>query len=478
MKYDDAETYYLNFADDKLSCEAGSTHIGMFMAWIIIHDLVCEEESAEEIEKVKSREMTGREFVVECWDCKLLDDALNDEGNEFTAWYYESQYANDYRNAFEVSGEIDEFCSVEDTWCNFDRIAPVLNQRFKEWKQGTAHHTLGVMYLKGEGVPMNPVVAYALFNLAANCRYSDSIAARKQVAQSLSKRAINEARSLGVAMVVSGKVCDSIDEYLSHSLPEAEMYAPGRFPGESDTQYAERLQPLAEKGDPDAQIRLGEIYRTSFVVRRSLTTALKWFRLAAESGSTEAQYKLAGMFEHGHGTPQDYVNAAKWFRQAADNGHVEACFRVGWFQERGWGVDRNAEEAMARYIQAANAGSAGAQLWLSVVYSSGKIVPKDEKESARWERLAAAQGIPTAIGGLAMQYFGGRLVPKSMLIAYALRRLARILNPTDERDTILQVTGERLTAEERETADILLMELAKPDNLLPALERASSEIAP
>jgi TPR repeat protein len=110
------------------------------------------------------------------------------------------------------------------------------------------------------------------------------------------------------------------------------------------------------------------------------------------------------------------------------------------------------------------------------VYSSGKIVPKDEKESARWERLAAAQGIPTAIGGLAMQYFGGRLVPKSMLIAYALRRLARILNPTDERDTILQVTGERLTAEERETADLLLIELAKPDNLLPALERASSEI--
>lgn len=351
-------------------------------------------------------------------------------------------------------------------------------RKLSEKKNGAAQHSLAVMYLNGEGVAMNPVIAYALFNLAANCHYSHSIAARKQVAQSLSKRAIQEARSLSVKMFISGKVGDIIDEYLSHSLPESEIYAPGRLPGETDTHYAKRLKRLAEKGDPESQIQLGEIYRTSFVVRRSLTTALKWFRLAAECGSAEAQFKLGDMLKDGHGTRQNYAEAIKWFLLAADSGHVEACFRVGWFQERGWGVNKNIDEAMARYIHAAEAGSAGAQMWLATVYLSGKIVPKDEQESARWERLAAAQAVPTSIRGLAMHYFGGRLAPKSMLITYSLRRLASILNPTDERDTIFEMAGERLTADERKRADLLVIELAKPDNFLPALERASSKITP
>ena len=74
-----------------------------------------------------------------------------------------------------------------------------------------------------------------------------------------------------------------------------------------------------------------------------------------------------------------------------------------------------------------------------------------------------------------MHYFGGRLASKNMLIAHALRRLAAILSPTGEKDTILEVTAERMTAEERKAADTLVVELAKPGNFLSALARASSE---
>ena len=76
-----------------------------------------------------------------------------------------------------------------------------------------------------------------------------------------------------------------------------------------------------------------------------------------------------------------------------------------------------------------------------------------------------------------MHYFGGRLAPKSMLIAHALRRLAGILSPTGEKDTILEVTDARMTPEERKAADALVVELAKPGNLLSALECASPGIA-
>ncbi len=252
-------------------------------------------------------------------------------------------------------------------------------RRLVEQGNGAAQHALGVMYLNGEEVPRNPVVAYALFNLAANGGYANSVSARKQAAQSMSKRAVSEARGLSVTMVISGGVIDHIEEYLSRSLPEAEMYEAGRLPGESDTHYAKRLKPLAEQGDPEAQIRLGEIYRVSFVVRRSPTTALKWFRQAAENGSAEAQFKLGDMLKDGQGTRQDYAEALRWYRQAAGQGHVEAGFRVGWFQERGWGCERNIEAALARYVDAANAGSAGRRCGFPSCIQTARSCPRTKR---------------------------------------------------------------------------------------------------
>ena len=142
MKYDDAEIYFLNFENDDLPNEVGATHIGMFMAWLIIHNLVSEdlqEEAAEEIEKVKSREITGRDFVVDICDCKLFDEELNEEGNGFDIWYYEKNYIEDYCQVFEITGDATvEFCSVEDNWENFDKLAPVLDKRFEDWKKACA----------------------------------------------------------------------------------------------------------------------------------------------------------------------------------------------------------------------------------------------------------------------------------------------------------------------------------------------------
>jgi hypothetical protein len=142
MKYDDAEIYFMHFENDDLPNEAGATHIGMFMAWAIIHNLVSEdfqEEAAEEIEKVKSREITGRDLVVDVCDCKLLDEELNEEGNEFATWYYETKYIKDYYQVFEITGDTTvKFCSVEDKWENFDKLAPVLDKRFDEWKKACA----------------------------------------------------------------------------------------------------------------------------------------------------------------------------------------------------------------------------------------------------------------------------------------------------------------------------------------------------
>jgi hypothetical protein len=139
LKYDDAEIYFLNFETDALPNEAGATHIGMFMAWMILHELISEEHRkyhGDALAAVKARTMTGPTFVIDQLDCKLLDGDLSEAGNAFAAAYYESQYVRDYMDTFGVDDSTaDYFCSVEDSWENFDKLARIIDRRFDEWKK-------------------------------------------------------------------------------------------------------------------------------------------------------------------------------------------------------------------------------------------------------------------------------------------------------------------------------------------------------
>jgi hypothetical protein len=134
MKYDDASWHYGGDFPSELPHEAGATHIGMFLAWALTRDLVGAlhvEESQEAVEEVRSRRMTGAEFLISQCDEKLTDEDLSDLGNEFARQYYEETYFDDYCAEFE---EADTAYHVEDTWENFERLALVIDRRFAEWQ--------------------------------------------------------------------------------------------------------------------------------------------------------------------------------------------------------------------------------------------------------------------------------------------------------------------------------------------------------
>jgi TPR repeat protein len=73
------------------------------------------------------------------------------------------------------------------------------------------------------------------------------------------------------------------------------------------------LQPLAEKGDPEAQINLGNMYFDGNGVPQDNAESVKWYLLAAGQGSADAQIALGFLYEYGEAVPQDYVQAHKWF---------------------------------------------------------------------------------------------------------------------------------------------------------------------
>jgi len=83
-------------------------------------------------------------------------------------------------------------------------------------------------------------------------------------------------------------------------------------------------QPLANRGDADAQYGLGWMYENGRGVKQDDAQAVAWFRKAAEQGLAAAQFDLGLMYYAGKSVKQDYAQAAAWYRKAADQGHEQA----------------------------------------------------------------------------------------------------------------------------------------------------------
>ena len=77
------------------------------------------------------------------------------------------------------------------------------------------------------------------------------------------------------------------------------------------------LQPLADKGNAQAQVIIGAMYDNGEGVPLDYRQAVLWYQKSAEQGNANAQYNLGMMYANGLGVPQDMVQALKWFNLAA-----------------------------------------------------------------------------------------------------------------------------------------------------------------
>ncbi|MGD2083172.1 MAG: tetratricopeptide repeat protein [Chromatiales bacterium] len=95
--------------------------------------------------------------------------------------------------------------------------------------------------------------------------------------------------------------------------------------GQGNYATALRLwRPLAERGDPGAQYRIGRLYEEGRGVPEDDAEAVGWYRKAAAQGHIKAQHTLGLMYASGESVPQDYVQAYAWWTLAAENGRQEA----------------------------------------------------------------------------------------------------------------------------------------------------------
>jgi hypothetical protein len=138
MAYDRADWHSGGEFPDDVPDENGGTHIGMFLAWAILRGLEGDfhrEQSADDLAAVRSRTMTGREFLFQDCDGKFWAEDLSAEGNAFAQAYYEpNTYFDDYHEI--LAADLPTMYHVADSWAAFDKLAPRLDRRYEEWKGG------------------------------------------------------------------------------------------------------------------------------------------------------------------------------------------------------------------------------------------------------------------------------------------------------------------------------------------------------
>ena len=117
---------------------------------------------------------------------------------------------------------------------------------------------------------------------------------------------------------------------------------------------------------------------------------------AAEKGEADAQYKLGEMYYAGKDVQKDDAKAEKWYRKAAEQGFADAQAILDMMHEEGKGVLQDDAESVKLYLKAAEQGDADAQFNLGLMYNSGEGVPRDDAEAVKWWRKAAEKGVAAA----------------------------------------------------------------------------------
>ena len=190
----------------------------------------------------------------------------------------------------------------------------------------------------------------------------------------------------------------------SESVPRKDGAAPGLVAAsEADAQIRE----AAERGDAQAQNKLGTMYEYGEGVTKDYRQAALWYRRAAEQGFTLAQANLGAMYEYGDGVAQDYGQAVLWYGKAAEQGDAHGQNNLGLMYGAGRGVAQDDWQAALWYREAAEQGLAEAQHNLGVMYQFGRGVAQDDRQAVLWYREAAEQGYAQAQNNLGRMHASG-----------------------------------------------------------------------
>jgi len=150
-----------------------------------------------------------------------------------------------------------------------------------------------------------------------------------------------------------------------------------------------KLRPLANQGNPQAQLRLANMYARGKAVEKNKMKTIRLAAKSAEQGYPKAQRVLGEMFLEGQFVPENKKVALKWLRKAALQGELHASYKLGALYKRGLDVTQDYDKAIKWLEMAANQGYGLAANEIANIYNPRISLFKseslvDDKKSVKW----------------------------------------------------------------------------------------------
>ncbi|KAK2587376.1 hypothetical protein KPH14_003093 [Odynerus spinipes] len=303
-------------------------------------------------------------------------------------------------------------------------------QTFKELSETglpSAHMGMGFLYATGLGgvnaSQAKALVHYTMAALGGDTRAQMALGYRHWTG-------VTTPASCEHALDYYRKVANKVAEEVSLSggpvvqrvrlLDEYEN--PGYSSGIFDRDLIEYYQLLAEQGDVQAQVGLGQLhYQGGRGVPLDHQRALQYFQHAADAGNPIAMAFLGKIYLEGSDfVKQDNETAYMYFKKAADLGNPVGQSGLGMMYLYGKGVERDTSKALQYFSQAAEQGWVDGQLQLGNMYFSGTGVRKDYKLANKYFNLASQSGHVLAYYNLAQMHATGTGMMRSCPTAVEL----------------------------------------------------------
>jgi uncharacterized protein len=193
-----------------------------------------------------------------------------------------------------------------------------------------AQINLGILYMRGQGVPADLIQARAWLEKAA-------AGGDPQALYTLG-RALSE--SMGQAVADPVRAADLYRRAAEKGHARAGLrYGLALSEGNGvkrDPIAAQRwLMQAQESGIPEAALAMGDMAARTPATRDKATnekivqSALSWYQGAANAGVPSAQFKLANAYFAGVGVPRDPAQALLWYSRAAQQGLPQAQHALG-----------------------------------------------------------------------------------------------------------------------------------------------------
>ncbi|XP_063627850.1 protein sel-1 homolog 1 [Cydia splendana] len=288
-----------------------------------------------------------------------------------------------------------------------------------------AHAGMGFLYATGIAVPVSQAKALVHYTMGAlgNSDYAQMALAYRYWAGVTVPSSCQKAMDL--YMKVAAKVASGVtlsggpSIQRTRLLDEAEGTGGG---GALDSDLIEYYQLLAEKGDVQAQVGLGQLhFQGGRGVTLDVNKALHYFQQAAKTGNAVANAFLGKIYlEGGDGIKADNETALRYFRKAAEQNNPVGQSGLGIMYLQGRGVPKDTAAALKFFTMAANQGWVEGQLHLGFMYFSGIGVRRDFKQANKYFSLASQSGHVLALYHLAHTHAQGLGVLRSCTTAVEL----------------------------------------------------------